>query len=276
MSSTDLLDACVLVGDSITQTTQNDTLYQHLSEYFERRLDVVNRGHGGFNTEWTIPVLKRALTPKVKADQGHGQKIRVMTLWLGTNDAALPPAATHVPVDQYKANLHEIISLVKSPDSPYYSPETKIILLTPPPVIAEVWRKGVADWAILSGLMSPEEMVAERDHDPKVMAGYAKACLEVGQEAGLDAINVHAGIIEAAGGDSPAKLLPYFSDGIHMTGKGYDVVFTLFKELIERKYPKLTPANMVMGIIDFSLLGKGDIEALIAENQEKYHAQWTA
>jgi hypothetical protein len=55
-------DACVVVvgridqigkladnsqGDSITQTSATGTYYQLMAEYYERRLDVVNRGFSG-------------------------------------------------------------------------------------------------------------------------------------------------------------------------------------------------------------------------------------
>jgi hypothetical protein len=61
-----------------------------------------------------------------------------------------------------------------------------------------------------------------------------------------------------------------------MTPKGYEVVFKLFTELIERKYPKLNPANMPFGIPDFQLLKKGHNSATIAQTEAAYRTYWSA
>ena len=63
MASPSFNDACVVFvgdgfflslnsdqqGDSITQTSAPGTYYQLISEYYERKLDVLNRGLSGVN-----------------------------------------------------------------------------------------------------------------------------------------------------------------------------------------------------------------------------------
>lgn len=47
--------------------------------------DVVNRGFGGYNTRAAV-----AMAPNILAEfQGGGQRMLVLVLWFGANDAAL-------------------------------------------------------------------------------------------------------------------------------------------------------------------------------------------
>nr|KAJ3419520.1 hypothetical protein HK105_006849 [Polyrhizophydium stewartii] len=69
------LDQILLFGDSLTQ----------LADAYVRKLDVVNRGFSGYNTDWCRLLLPSVLatirpTPRVR--------IRLVTVLLGANDAA--------------------------------------------------------------------------------------------------------------------------------------------------------------------------------------------
>jgi len=54
-----------------------------------------------------------------------------MTIFLGANDAVLPPSSAHVPIDRYEQNLRAYVDVVL--DEPAFE-GTKIILITPPPI----------------------------------------------------------------------------------------------------------------------------------------------
>jgi hypothetical protein len=48
----------MLFGDSITQQSfAAGGLGQHMSEVYQRRADIINRGYGGYNTEWALRIL---------------------------------------------------------------------------------------------------------------------------------------------------------------------------------------------------------------------------
>lgn len=66
--------------------------------------------------------------------QSSSLKRRLKTLWFGANDAVLEDRPQHVPIDRYKDNLKFFISQLRSEESPYYSPDTTIIVVTPPPI----------------------------------------------------------------------------------------------------------------------------------------------
>ena len=89
--------------------------------------------------------LLNAFTRQVFAKASERQnvpKVQLLTIWFGANDAVLTGEQQHVPLEQYKANLSKLIHMVRDPSSEYYSPETRIILFTPPPVLTHVlpWR----------------------------------------------------------------------------------------------------------------------------------------
>lgn len=55
-----VLDTFVLFGDSITQGSFEpgyNGIGQRLSHVYARKLDVLNRGFAGYNSEWCLPVF---------------------------------------------------------------------------------------------------------------------------------------------------------------------------------------------------------------------------
>jgi len=129
------------VGDSITQfskptfrlgsadpsTTSQDGLLpaapgwgDRLAGYFDRRVDVCNRGFSGYNTNGAFNILN-------DIDQ-KASCIDLVVIWFGANDAADPelnPFNQHVPISEFESNLSLIISSFKTPN---------IVLVTPPPI----------------------------------------------------------------------------------------------------------------------------------------------
>lgn len=158
-----------------------------MSEHYNRVLDVVNRGFSGYNSRWAIPSLHQILANKKQREAGQIQKARLITIWFGANDAMLPSSTQHVPLDEYKENLTTIIQLLQSPTSDLYSPDTRIVLLTPGPTGA----------------------VSNPDRRPERPLMYAKACLEVGEAVGVPVLDVYKAIVQAAGGESDEDLAPY-------------------------------------------------------------------
>ncbi|KAL8280992.1 hypothetical protein RQP46_006671 [Phenoliferia psychrophenolica] len=126
-------DTIVLFGDSITQQSWGvGGLGSVMANVYQRKRDVMNRGLSGYNTAWGIPVAKQWL-PRVGESR---PETSLMLIWFGANDAALPPSPQALTIPEFKANLHTILQLLTLPSSPFYSPKTKFLLLTPPPVDA--------------------------------------------------------------------------------------------------------------------------------------------
>ncbi|KAK8861300.1 hypothetical protein IAR55_002119 [Kwoniella newhampshirensis] len=243
MSAAAYTDAVMLFGDSLTQAWSEGSLAQRMAEYYNRRIDVVNRGFGGYTSTWAIPVFEQVFATKEAREKGLAQEVRLITIWLGANDACLPPTAQHVPIETYRANLHHLIAQVQSPSSAYHSPNTKIVLVNPPPIIEDAWLKSrVEKWTDF-GSQGPKP---DQNRDAKVTRRYAEVCKEVAKETGVPVVDLWQAIVDAAGGEADDQLAPYFYDGLHLTSEGYAVLFKHLTALIEEKYPELNPEGMTM------------------------------
>lgn len=164
-----------------------------------------------------IPVFERVFATKEAREAGRAQPVKLITIWfgtftvykadIGTNDACLAPSPQHVPVARVKSNLAHIISLIRSPSSPYYSPETQLMLITPPPIIESVLNSQVHEKFKLLG-----EPVKETDFWRKleVAREYKQAVLDVGVQEGVVTLDLWKAIVDKSGGESDAQLLPFF------------------------------------------------------------------
>lgn len=173
-----------------------------------------------------------------------------MLIWFGANDAALPPSPQAVrspschelpcsaslltwrpfhqlTIDEFKANLHAILALVRDPHSPYYSPNTKFLLLTPPPVDAATRNNDLVT-------RNPPR-VPDRDYERTRL--FAVAVQEVAVEASVPSVDCWGSIVEAAARDG--GLDKYLHDGLHLSPDGYAVVIGKVAEAITVHLPEL-------------------------------------
>lgn len=60
-----------------------------LQHAYLRRADIINRGFGGYNTKWLLPVLQKQILPSVF-------NVILWVILIGANDAMLPGGPTHV------------------------------------------------------------------------------------------------------------------------------------------------------------------------------------
>ncbi|ORY78422.1 SGNH hydrolase [Leucosporidium creatinivorum] len=217
MAPTVVFRQVAMLGDSITQQSWGDGgTGAALANAYQRKLDVLNRGLSGYNTAWALPVAQQWL-PKTTDSL---PETALLIIWFGANDAALPPSPQALTIEEFKANLHTLISLVRSPTSPHYSPSTKILLITPPPVDAEV--RG-------ADLMARDPPRVP-DRDAERTRQFAEAVKEVGKEAEIPAVDAWSRINEAAERDG--GLTKYLNDGLHLTAEGYKLVTVGVSEAI--------------------------------------------
>lgn len=158
-----------------------------------------------------IPLHK--MFSKSKGNEGiHDHpKIRLLTIWFGANDAVLPQFVQHVPLDEYAANLRTLIRMVRAPDSAWYAPHTKVVLITPPPVNVPQWSTRLD--------VEPGTPI---DRDLAVTEKYTDAVREVGRSEGVVVCDVFAPLWEAAG-KKEEGLAKFMHDGLHLNADGYAV-----------------------------------------------------
>jgi lysophospholipase L1-like esterase len=138
-----------------------------------------------------------------------------LIVWFGANDAVLSDQIQHVPLATYKQNLKTILNLVRDPASPYHSPTTELILITPPPIDPPAWAAEVARKT------GGQQVGVDRTTDNT--RRYAEACREVAQEEGVPCVDAWSAINDQAqriGG----SLEPFMYDGLHLNSDGYRIV----------------------------------------------------
>jgi isoamyl acetate esterase len=226
--STKMYPQFLLFGDSITQGSSH-TLIPSLSDYYSRRLDVLNRGFGGYNAPAGLDCLEHFFP--VHRPSPRNPHVRLMTVFFGANDACIPGDPQHIPLEEYKDALRQIAGYegVKLHS-------TKLIFITPGPV--DEWQ-----------LETPNRNAAHT-------AIYAAACLDVAAELDVLCIDLWTIFMRKAGwkpgselvGSRHARKSKVFEellyDGLHFTEKAYGVVYQELIKLIERNLPSETPDKL--------------------------------
>ncbi|KAJ9168745.1 hypothetical protein P3X46_020237 [Hevea brasiliensis] len=207
-----------LFGDSITEESFDDGGWgASLVHLFSRTVDVVLRGYSGYNTRWALKVMERVFQP---AESGGdcGAPPLAVTVFFGANDACLPDrcsAYQHVPLPEYKHNLHAIFSFFKA-----RWPNAIVLFITPPP-IDEAARLRYPYVENLQGL-------SERTNE--AAGAYAKACIAVAEECGCPVVDIWTKMQQ-----NPNWKNACLRDGLHLTQSGNKIVFEeVVKKLKER------------------------------------------
>ncbi|EKM55905.1 uncharacterized protein PHACADRAFT_174060 [Phanerochaete carnosa HHB-10118-sp] len=212
-------DAIMLLGDSITEmSTAPFGLCQQLTNVYNRKLDIIVRGFSGYNTAWVLPVFEKVF-PK-RTERQKLARIQLLTIWFGANDAAFPGEHQHVPLDTFKANLSKLIWMVKDPESEWYSPETHIVLITPPPFLRVNVPRNTLD----------RNLAGSRT--------YAEAVKQVAAQESVVVLDIWNLIWEAAG-KKEENLTQFLSDGLHLGKEGYKIVYDALIDAIREHYPEI-------------------------------------
>jgi lysophospholipase L1-like esterase len=145
-------------------------------------------------------------------EQANLPKVRILTIWFGANDACIPPSPQHLPLPIFISNLTRLVRMVASPSSSHYSPNTRIILITPPPV------------------NTYQREADLRSRDPPLLLDrafgttqkYAEAVVHVGKQERVPVVDVWNVLFDAAGRNE-RDLERFLCDGLHLNTAGYQV-----------------------------------------------------
>ncbi|OAV89459.1 hypothetical protein PTTG_06190 [Puccinia triticina 1-1 BBBD Race 1] len=234
------MDELVMFGDSITQFAwQAGGTGAELANYYQRRLDVVNRGFSGYNTAWALHVAKK-IFPAQSAGSNSFPRKRIVTIWFGANDAVIPPKPQTVTPEQFVENMVKLIEMIQARASPTGShqdgSQLLVVLITPPPISVALRAANLAsrfpDWR-------PENM----DRDPARTRLFAELVCQVAQQKGLPVIDTWTAITKAAD-ESQGGLSTFLVDGLHLTPAGYEIVTQEFKSILTRHYPSFLPESL--------------------------------
>jgi hypothetical protein len=117
-----------------------------------------------------------------------------------------------VPLPRFTAILSEMIGMVKSPSSPWYSPTTRVILITAPPVDTATWGRRCARY----------DPPAPPNRTHEVTKSYADAAKQVAQGNSVPVVDLWTAVWDAAG-QKEEGLHKYLPDGLHLNAAGYEV-----------------------------------------------------
>ncbi|KAK4536555.1 hypothetical protein CDCA_CDCA09G2580 [Cyanidium caldarium] len=236
-----------------------------LQQTYNGKADVCFRGFSGYNSRWVLPLLPSILGGMPR------ERLRLMVVWLGANDAVLPGLPQHVDVETYASNLYEMVTMLarhvrgrrdglfwassteeasadenaQKPDhqatgdrgdgaapQPVTSTASPCIILVTPPAVDEQGRVRLADDGTAAG--APDRRNA-------YTAEYARACMRVASQVHVGvpvhALNVYESMLELGDG-AWQKLL---CDGLHWSRAGQQWFHQTLVRFLRQVAPHLAP-----------------------------------
>ncbi|KAI8670419.1 SGNH-hydro domain-containing protein [Fusarium keratoplasticum] len=215
----------LLFGDSITQGASS--LQSELTRRYVRRLDVLNRGFGGYNTNSALTLLP-SFFPAV-APSRTVPRVAAMTVHFGANDSCSPGEPQHCDLETFKSNIRHVLNW-----EGVRLHRTRLLLVTPSPV--EEYR-----------LPHDGKGRAER------VAMYAQAIRDIGKKENVPVVDLWTAMIRTTGwkdggvdavlpgssSTSPSMDLgKLFYDGLHLTQDGYDIYTQELLRVLEAEVPE--------------------------------------
>ena len=189
---------------------------------FPNCTQVFNRGFSGYNSEW---FLRFAATDEGRADLFGHDGVRLVTIFFGANDASDPALneRQHVPLEEYKSNIKEIVSLSRS----NFGEDVSIILISPPPVCHDGRLRYQKE-------RYKEKATGELERTLELSGKYAKGANEVAEEMGLHFLDLWTKM------QLTSTWRGFLSDGLHLSASGNKFVGEALIELIDRVMPDLS------------------------------------
>ncbi len=257
----------ILMGDSITQMSHSALLSgwgSLVSDHYQRRCDVYNRGFSGYNTNWFLEYIQTNYgfhdifgmmmmnNNGHDDDDNHNNKnyndVKLVTIFFGANDASHPTLNPrhHVPIPQFQSNLKQIVQLCKE----HYGNDIRIVFITPPPVCHKKRLQYQID------RYGSDKATGELERTLELSGNYANAVEEVAKELNYPCLNIWKDMQHEHydqfdndnnnnndhNDDGEMKEHPwsvYLSDGLHLSKEGNIFVGERLIKLIENKYPDI-------------------------------------
>jgi lysophospholipase L1-like esterase len=209
------MKSAVLFGDSITQEASDPTRMgwvSSLSAYWIRRIDVSNRGFGGYNSRWGLRIFEEAVMQ---------QRPDIVVIFFGANDAVDERVPQSVPLEEYTSNLRTMVTTLQR-----RLPHTVVMLMTPPPVYEPVLEENNR----IKGKTILSDRTCQRTEK------YAAAVLHLGEQLGVSVVDNFYSM-----DPTKASREEYLRDGLHLSAKGNQRVYTNLVHTVERDHPALKP-----------------------------------
>lgn len=206
----------ILFGDSLTQYgySSDGCWVSLLSDFLQRKCDVINRGFSGYNTRWCKIILPKLV---IKEDV---KDICFITIFLGANDSVDSEICPkqHVPVPEFKQNLTDMVTYLLN----IGLERQKIIIISPPTCDDEKWK---ADCKL-------KDRPYGKFNEPT--KEYARVCMEVAKETGAAGIDLYTAMEEKK------EWSHMLNDGLHLSPEGSSHLFDILKPHVSHLTSDLT------------------------------------
>ncbi|CDK29255.1 unnamed protein product [Kuraishia capsulata CBS 1993] len=219
-------------------------------EDYMRKLDVVNRGYGGYSTSEAIHILPEILS----AETSDLSKVKLLTIFWGTNDAV--DTFQHVQIDQYRENIDKLVKLALSYD-------IKPIVIGPTLHDPNLYNENYVSGRFLyadTATSTKNKIYSEAAREAATANGVPfvdlwHLFLEYGswQESEADDLKGK----DTAEGKSITDLL---ADGIHFAPEGYRILYAGVDEAIRKNYPELYWDNLPSHLCAWDKIDKKNIK----------------
>ncbi|ORX55969.1 SGNH hydrolase [Piromyces finnis] len=245
----------VLFGDSITELGFK---YEEkgwailLADKYIRKVDIINRGFSGYNTEHAIELFPRIFSKE------NCKNTLLMTIFFGANDAGVN-GEQMLSSEKYIENIRKLInlSLETFPDN------CPIIVITPPPCFAKKFND-------YRGIYK---------HENKRTEEFRNFCLSTIQEfsgnSRIFSIDIWEEILGKTWNTESEeydKILDgYLSDGLHLNGKANEILYNKLIELIKANFPHLISEEMPMNGPYWRDIDPKKIKEAFDKNQKEHH-----
>ncbi|KAF1955995.1 SGNH hydrolase [Byssothecium circinans] len=275
------LPQIILLGDSLTEwgfDEHTEGFGWYLESWYKGKAEIINKGYASYTSshiQHEFPRLLSSITAP------SAPPTLLLTIFLGANDACFVGKTEYVPLPKFEANIREFVETALTQDA---LPDTKIVLITPPPInIPDPVGKDDDDEeeedldlgpsmaaALAAARPNPKEERGYRTYKSKKR--YADKILEIAKEyeetgrvVGLDywTALVDAGLADQGReGEAEAERydedrLPgcglktakkfeagYFTDGLHLGKRGYQVLSKVLVEKVVGTWPELAPDRL--------------------------------
>ncbi|EEH22704.1 hypothetical protein PABG_04915 [Paracoccidioides brasiliensis Pb03] len=260
-----------LFGDSLTERARYESdngFAWKLGEYYDRRVEVVNAGYSGQTTKSLRKTFEKYIIQVIEK-RGPPAPLFI-SIFLGANDACLSYTDPYVPLPEFEEHIRYYVNSIVDHSG---TQETKVILITPPPVDIPSVRMGLVNHLPeVEGVLKSVARMGRGHRTWASKRAFAEKIVEIGKEferktdrvAVLDfwtAVTKFAceeKVPDGGGFDKldlkerlPGSGMPgatefgreYFIDGLHFGSKGYEILTRELFGLLLSKWPELEKQN---------------------------------
>lgn len=243
-------DKIVLFGDSITQMSFGKGLdfsfAANLLDDYQRRLDIENRGYGGYNSKHAVEIL-----PEILSTQRGQSKIKLLIIFFGTNDSK--SSFQGVPLNDYRQNMEKLVQMAQDA-------EAKTVVIGPGLHDPKMWEIQLKEW----GVPIHSDVTSNKKN-----RAYADAAKDVAKKFNVPFIDMwkrfqeYGKWTEDQLQEEYVPLQELLTDGVHFTGKAYEILYNEVVGAIAQHYPELKPENLKEKLAYFDQIDNNDLRRSI-------------